>query len=76
MNDRGIEIFELIEVRPLEIVQMENSELCVGECVEDALVIRPGVSLIIRNRAELAFCIEDADERAGGSDVLDMPDVV
>ena len=24
LNDRGIEIFELIEVRPLEIVQMEN----------------------------------------------------
>src|SRR6201987_3016993 len=28
LNDRGIEIFELIEIRPLAIVQMENRELC------------------------------------------------
>ena len=55
---------------------MKNNDLRVGERVEDLLVIGAGVSLIIPNRAEFAFCIENADERARGPDVLGVPDMV
>jgi len=76
LNHRRVEISELIKEWTLKIMQMENGELCVGERIEDALVVGTGVSLIIRNGAEFAFCIENADERAGGADTLGVPDMV
>jgi hypothetical protein len=42
---------------------MKNGQFGVGERVEDALVIRPGISLVIRHGAGLVFRIENADER-------------
>ena len=71
-----MEIFELIEVWPFKIVEVKNGKLRVGEGVEDAFVVGARELLVVGDRAELAFRIEDAHEGTGRADFLALPDVV
>ena len=38
---------------------MKNGQLGVGERIEDAFVVGPGIPLVLLDRAELAFSIEN-----------------
>src|SRR5258705_11118122 len=49
LNDGSIEVLELIKVWPLEIMQVENGQLGVGESVEDTLVVWSGISFVVHN---------------------------
>lgn len=63
LNDRRTEVLELVKVRPLEIVEMKNGQLGVGEGVEDTFVVGARELFVVGDRTELAFGIKNADQR-------------
>src|SRR5580704_19051737 len=55
---------------------MQHGQLCVGERVENALVVGACVFLVVLDGTKFALGVEDADKRAGCSDFLGVVNVV